>query len=225
MSNAGYLEILFPVGVAKGAKGGSVWKTNVLTFASGKEQRIAQISRPYKKWDVGQLVKTAEEMTDIDEFFDVAWGKLNAFRFKDWKDFIVYMEPIATGDGVTRVFQASKTYGRRWGVKSWTRGITKLDPQAPVMVFVNPTPATPTAIVQLAPTAYASDPNTGLITLTTAPALGAIVYLTCQFHHIARFDTDQNLAALTEYSARDWDQIPIVEDPNLSLTIATSAVP
>jgi uncharacterized protein (TIGR02217 family) len=60
-------------------------------------------------------------------------------------------------------------------------------------------------------TTVAANVTTGLITFTTAPAVGVQITADFEFDVPARFDTDHMAVTIETYRLHRWQQIPIVE--------------
>jgi uncharacterized protein (TIGR02217 family) len=58
---------------------------------------------------------------------------------------------------------------------------------------------------------WSVDTTTGLVTFSTAPALGVEVTADFEFDVPARFDTDHMAVTVESYRLHAWQQIPIVE--------------
>lgn len=100
-----------------------------------------------------------------------------AFRFRDWdpKNNTLSDEAIGTGDGTTTAFQVTQTH--TVGGVSSVRNITR--PASPLVVKLD-------GVVQ--PSGYAVDYSTGIVTFTSAPALGVVVAVSGEYDIPVRFD-------------------------------------
>jgi uncharacterized protein (TIGR02217 family) len=89
-----FLNVRFPECFSYGAQFGPMFKTDVVVVNSGYESRnrIWQYARIMA--DVSQNVKTLDDFETLQAFFNLAAGKANAFRVKDWTDYVV---PLARG--------------------------------------------------------------------------------------------------------------------------------
>lgn len=190
-------EILFPEDISYGSSGGPGFNTTILELASGHEQRNINWSEQKATYEASHGVKTRAQMEELIDFFYARWGKAYGFRFKDWADFQCVDEQIGIGDGATTVFQMIKVYEPAGF--PFTRTIRKLNPGTTV-VQVNGVNA-----------AFTSDDNSGLITLTGAPAAGAVITASCEFHVPVRFDIDDMKITHDAFETMSWPSIPIVE--------------
>jgi uncharacterized protein (TIGR02217 family) len=200
MSFPDFMEIRFPEHISYGSKGGPKFKTTLFEADSGYEQANRNWSKHRCEYDVSHGIKTREEMDEIRAFFYVCNGMAGRFRYKDWADFQAVNQNIGVGNGSATQFQMTKTYS----VSSYTyvRPLKKLVSANFGTVLVNAAPVTPASI----------DYNTGIITLSSAPANGHVVSVTyCEFDVPVRFNTDQLDAEHDFWQHESWSSIPIVE--------------
>lgn len=195
----GFHEVRFPDAIARGATGGPGYDTTILATVAGFERRNANWSQARGRWDVGSGLKRREDFSALIAFFRARQGRAYGFRFKDWTDFRGEIEQIGVGDGATKTFHLVKCYAS--GGVDVTRQIPK--------------PVAGSVTVHCDGIALASgwsaDAATGIITLTTAPAPGAVITASFEFDVPVRFDTDQMDLSLDTYDHGSWPQIPIVE--------------
>ena len=77
----------FPDCISFGAIGGPTYFTEVVTVASGHEQRNEVWEFGRQVWDVSHGVRTDSDMHQLIAFFRSMRGRTHGFRFKDWSDF------------------------------------------------------------------------------------------------------------------------------------------
>src|ERR1700743_3776335 len=163
-------EIQFPTAIAMHSTAGPVRKTEIVTLGSGFEERNAGWGNFRRNYDVGYGVKTLDDLHTVIAFFEARMARLYGFRLQDFSDYkscapgadvSATDQTIGTGDGATTAFQLVKTYAS--GPSSWTRTIKK-----PVSgtVLVSVGGVTQSGVI--------TDTTTGIVTLATAPASGAI---------------------------------------------------
>lgn len=197
-------DVRFPDDIAIGASGGPGFKTDVIEFASGKEQRNIKWSQSRMAWDVSHGVRTQDEMNNLIAFFRNRKGRAYGFRFKDWTDYSVEDSRIATGDGTTRVFQLQKWYNES-DTYNGAGTFEKRD-------ITRPVEGTLTIEVNNVPTlAWTCDYSTGLVTFVSAPADGANIQASFEFDVPVRFDTDQMKYNHEAYEIYSWGQIMVIE--------------
>jgi len=199
--------VRFPLGVALGARGGPERATDVITLASGREERNSRWAQSRRRYNAGYGVKSRADMAAVLAFFEERRGRFHSFLWRDGLDFssngtetpTPFDQPIGGGDGETLTFQLSKTYGASFD--PYVRPITK--PVAgSVRVAVAGTERT---------TGWSVDALTGVVTFDTAPAAGAAVTAGFLFDVPVRFDTDRLDIELTSFEAADAPSIPLIE--------------
>lgn len=202
-------EAVFPLAVALGATGGPERRTEVVTLTSGREIRNARWADSRRRYDAASGVKTLADLAAVVAFFEERRGRLYGFRFRDRLDDrsgAAGAEPtpldqfIGTGDGATRNFQLTKTYGAAFA--PYVRAIEK-----PVAASVR----IAVAGGELAAEEFSVAADAGLVTLAAAPAVGAAVTAGFLFDVPVRFDTDQLTASLDHFAAGSIPSIPLIE--------------
>jgi uncharacterized protein (TIGR02217 family) len=189
----------FPDSIAFGAVSGPEFSTDIVITVGGQESRNANWAATRGRYEVG-LVNKDKTTTDalIAFFRAVAYGRANAFRFKDHNDFEAYDQPIGTGDGADTTFQLVKVYTS--GAQTYTRTITK--------------PVTGTVTAKLAgtpTTAFTTDTTTGIITFSVAPGLGVAITASCEFDTPVRFDSDWLSLQRVDIDIYSWQSIVLLE--------------
>jgi uncharacterized protein (TIGR02217 family) len=204
-----YDNIRFPTAISRGATGGPERRTDVVTTASGREERNSRWAQSRRRYNIGFGVKTLAQLQDVLSFFEGRRGRLHAFRFKDHVDFKscnANATPLATdqvlgsGTGALASFQLVKHYGAP--LRDYARIIS-----APVVGTVV------VAVNGVSTTAFTLNPATGVITFNAGsiPANGATVTAGFEFDVTARFDTDEITVNLKHFEAGEIPNIPLVE--------------
>lgn len=184
MAREGFHDVLFPLDVALGARGGPTRRTDVVQLASGDEVRRARWSRSLRRWDVAAGVRSLADAERILSFFEAREGRRFAFAFRDpfdhasgqaGADPLPTDQEIGTGDGETVRFHLSKTSD---GV---VRSID-LAREGSVRVAVGG--------VEL-PGGWSLHPLRDSIVFDAPPAEGQVVSAGFLFDVPARFDTDE----------------------------------
>jgi uncharacterized protein (TIGR02217 family) len=202
-------DIRFPTNISLGATGGPERRTDIVVTGSGSEERNSRWADSRRRYNAGFGVKSLDDIHDVVHFFEERRGRLHGFRWKDHTDFkscrpqgqvTALDQAIGTGNGVTAGFQLVKRYGT--GLRDYARTITK--------------PVVGSVVIAVAGTATANftvNMLTGLITFNAGsiPAPGAAITAGFQFDVPARFDTDQLRINLSQFSAGDIPDIPVVE--------------
>ncbi len=203
-------EVRFPAALSFGSSGGPERRTEIVTLASGFEERNTPWAHSRRRYDAGIGLRGLADIQAVLAFFEARMGRLYGFRWKDWADHssgapAAAPDPgdcvIGAGDGATRVFQLSKTYAS--GPAVHVRPIAK--PVAgSVRVAVDGA-----EIAQGA--GFTVDVATGLVTLALAPGAGALVTAGFAFDVPVRFDTDRIEVNMAAFEAGEIPSIPIVE--------------
>ncbi|MFG1478601.1 DUF2460 domain-containing protein [Xanthobacter sp. V4C-4] len=209
---AAFHDILFPLDVALGASGGPERVTQVVTGATGREERNTRLADSRRRWDAGFGVKTLVALSEVVAFFEERRGRLHGFRWRDRLDHASAPhgqapgpldQPLAIGDGTTSVFTLAKTYGALHA--PYVRPITK--PVAgSVRVGVD-------GVAQGEGTAFSVDASRGLVTFHAGhvPAAGTVVTAGFLFDVPVRFDTDFLEVNLSAFAAGEIPRIPVIE--------------
>jgi uncharacterized protein (TIGR02217 family) len=202
-------EIRFPVEISRGSSGGPERRTEIVTTASGREERNTRWADSKRRYNAGFGVKSLNDIHEVVAFFEERRGRLHGFRWKDHADFkscapldviSATDQIIGVGDGATATFQLMKRYGS--GLRDHVRVITK--PVAgSVLVAVDGVPTVN----------FTVDTATGLITFLpgSIPGVGAQMTAGFAFDVPVRFDTDQLSINLQSFAAGDIPEVPVVE--------------
>jgi uncharacterized protein (TIGR02217 family) len=209
MSFADFHEVRFPTDISRGARGGPVRRTDIVTLASGREHRNARWAHSRRRFDAGYGVKTLAGLSSVIAFFEERRGRLIGFRWRDRLDWTSgaagavptpFDQAIGTGDGTVTRFQLAKSYGGQNA--PYSRPIRK--PVAgTVRIAVDE--------AELASTAFSVDATTGLVTLATAPGSGLAITAGFEFDVPVRFDIDELEVELSAFEAGEIPRIPLLE--------------
>ncbi|MBX9726093.1 MAG: DUF2460 domain-containing protein [Rickettsiales bacterium] len=194
----GFVETQFPTDISYGSSGGPEYATDVVASNSGFEQRNVNWAQARARYNVAHGVKTKAQLDTLIAFFRARKGRAYGFRFKDWTDFQA-TETLGIGNGVQTDFQLIKTYTN--GGASDIRTINK-PVSGSVQVYRN-------AVLQTS--GVSVNTTTGMVSFSTAPAIGQVISASFQFDVPVRFDTDRLSASLDAYGIHSWLDIPLVE--------------
>lgn len=203
-------DVRFPAALSFGSSGGPERRTEIVTLASGHEERNSPWAHARRRYDAGLGLRSLDDIHAVIAFFEARMGRLYGFRWKDWADHKSCAPSaapapgdcrIGVGDGAARVFQLVKTYAS--GPAVYARPIAK-----PVVGTVR----LATGGDELVEGAdFVVDGATGLATLAVAPAPGVAVTAGFMFDVPARFDTDRIEINLAAFDAGEIPSIPVIE--------------
>lgn len=199
-------SIRFPLDISLGARGGPERATDVVTLASGREERNSRWLHSRRRYNAGYGVKSRADMAAVLAFFEERRGRFHAFLWRDGLDYSsngtdvpgMLDQQIGVGDGVRVSFDLTKRYGANFD--PYLRPITK--PVAGSVVM---------AVAGAPVTDFSVDALTGVATFDVAPALGAAVTAGFLFDVPVRFDIDRLDVELSGFDAAEVPSIPLIE--------------
>jgi uncharacterized protein (TIGR02217 family) len=205
-------EVRFPTGVSRGATGGPERRTDVVTLASGFEERNSRWADSRRSYNAGYGVRSIDDLHAVLGFFEERRGRLHGFRWKDHADFrsgppsrapLASDQTIGTGTGALAVFQLAKTYGSAYA--PYQRTIRKVVAGS-VRVAI-------AGVAKTEGVHFAVDHTLGTITFLAGsiPGTGAAVTAGFDFDVPVRFDTDRIEVNLANFAAGSIPLIPIIE--------------
>jgi uncharacterized protein (TIGR02217 family) len=83
---AAFHEVRFPLDISLGSRGGPRRRTDIVTLASGREERNARWAHSLRRYDAGLGVRTLDALHAVIAFFEERRGRLYGFRFRDRAD-------------------------------------------------------------------------------------------------------------------------------------------
>jgi len=199
--------IRFPLDVALGARGGPERATDIVTLASGREERNSRWAHSRRRYNAGYGVKSRADMQAVLAFFEERRGRFHSFLWRDALDHSSNGteapsptdQELGTGDGIAATFQLRKKYGANFD--PYWRPVTR--PVAgSVRVAVDGSEVS---------AGFTVDVATGVVTFTTPPADGATITGGFLFDVPVRFDIDRLDIELTSFDAADAPSIPLIE--------------
>ena len=203
-------EVRFPANLSFGSVGGPERRTDVVTLASGFEERNSPWAHSRRRYDAGIGLRSLDDIEVLVAFFEARRGQLYGFRWKDWSDYKSCKpsdtprfddQVIGIADGVTRSFQLCKVY--RSGQTVYRRPIAK-----PVAGTVR---AAIQSDEQQEGIDYSVDVTTGVVTFTDPPVADVEIRAGFEFDVPVRFDTDRILTSVASFQAGDAPDVPVVE--------------
>lgn len=190
-------NVRLPEDIERGAVGGPLFNTALVTLDGGYEQSQQNWEIPRRQWQIGYGVQTKQDYEDVLAFFMARRGRARGFRFKDWSDYAITDQIIGTGDGATDQFQIYKRYDD--AILPFDRPVTQIV-SGSLTVTLN---GTPTVLYTLL--------STGIIDFTSPPGAGVVIRVTCEFDVPVRFDNDQITVDLIWEDAGSIPSIGIIE--------------
>lgn len=203
-------EVRFPANLSFGSVGGPERRTEIVTLANGFEERNTPWQHARRRYDAGVAMSSLDDVEQLIAFFEARRGQLYGFRWKDWSDFKSGRpsaevdsadQVIGYGDGSTTQFQLRKTYES--GGEAYVRPIAK-----PVIGTVH---VALDGVELFATVDFAVDSASGLVTLSAAPPMGAILTAGFEFDVPVRFDTDRIQTSVESFRAGEVPSVPVVE--------------
>jgi uncharacterized protein (TIGR02217 family) len=188
-----------PEEVEKGAIGGPLFQTTILSGLSGVEQRNVDWALRRAQYTIGYGLQDNGNWQIVRDFFIAQRGRAYAFLFKDWSDYFATNQTLGLGNGTATDFQLIKVYSNTSG-RTYTRNITQ--------------PKTGTIAITLngvSSSAWSLQPG-GVIRFAAAPGSGVVVMATYfEFFVPVRFDQDNLPVAMQTGQAGAISAIKLVE--------------
>ncbi|MCH8490551.1 MAG: DUF2460 domain-containing protein [Oceanicaulis sp.] len=200
---SGFHDVRFPLSIGLHARGGPERRTEIVTLASGAEERNSPWADSRRRWDAAPGVRTRDDLAALIAFFEARRGRLHAFRFTDPMDHLSCLpsgvpsaldQLLGEGDGARTAFDLVKRYGA--GETGWLRRV-RLPVEGSVLAAVDGEAA-------------AFSVEGGQIVFDVPPPPGAPVTAGFRFDCPARFDTDR-LDIAAEGFAGAAPSVPLVE--------------
>ncbi len=200
MSDMGFHDIRFPVGISYGAVGGPRFSTTIQQLNSGHEQRNINWSAARREYRVDISPSRGDEWRALLDFFHARCGRAYGFRLKDFSDYQLIEGLIGSGDGSETAFQICKIYEAA-GDWPHRRVLSKIA-EGTITVTLDGVPAASGWTVEL---------STGVITFDVPPAIDELIEVSCEFDVPVRFDTDLMEAAIPGPDIHHWQSVQLVE--------------
>ena len=205
-------EVRFPTEIAFGSSGGPERRTEIVTLASGHEERNSRWADSRRRYNAGSGIRSLDDLHTVIAFFEERRGRLYGFRWRDRIDFrsgapgeavAATDQGLGTGDGTTATFLLTKRYGALHA--PYLRTIRK-PVSGTVRIAVDGVEKTEGAD-------WSCDLTTGVVTFAggAIPATDATVTAGFEFDVPVRFDVDRLEVNLTSFAAGDIPAVPLVE--------------
>ena len=202
-------DVQFPSALSFGSSGGPERRTEIVTLASGFEERNATWAHARRRYDAGLGLRSLNDVHEVVAFFEARLGMLYAFRWRDWADWKScppsespgpFDQALGTGDGTRTTFALKKDYAS--GPSVYARPISK-PRSGTVSVALD-------GVEQNSGSDFAVDAD-GAVAFNAAPPAGAAVTAGFEFDVPVRFDTDRIEINLAAFEAGEIPSIPIIE--------------
>lgn len=203
-------EVRFPTALSFGSIGGPERRTDVVTLASGFEERNTPWAHSRRRYDAGIGLRSMDDIDTLIAFFEARRGQMYGFRWKDWADFksckpsaqvSATDQVIGSGDGVVTAFALRKAYVS--GDAIYARPVAK--PVAgTVLVALD-------GVLQVEGADFVVDVVTGVVSFFVAPLAGVSVSAGFEFDVPVRFDTDRIRTSAATFHAGEVPDVPVVE--------------
>lgn len=198
-------DVSFPLALGREARVTPEFSTQIVTTASGYEQRNADWASGRLRFDAGPGVRSDADIALLVEFFRARRGAARAFRFRDPVDFsssgmsgtpTMLDQQLGTGDGVRTRFPLVKRYGPEGEpeIRSITRPVA-----ASVLVSSNGAMATGWTLLD------------GVIEFAIAPSAGSVICAGFLFDVPVRFADDALPVAGSTWRAGDVPSVDLIE--------------
>ena len=206
----GFHEVRFPANLSFGSPGGAERRTDIVTLATGHEERNTPWAHSRRRYDAGVGLRSLDDLEALIAFFEARQGQLYGFRWKDWSDYksgpssralSAEDQPLGLGDAATASFTLTKRYVS--GEQVYVRPVAK-----PVAGSVRVAVA---GLVQIESVDFTVDSARGLVNFVEPPARGARVTAGFEFDVPVRFDTDRIQVSMASFQAGDVPSVPVVE--------------
>ncbi|UVO52974.1 DUF2460 domain-containing protein [Sphingomonas sp. SUN039] len=200
-------EVDFPLAVGRAASVEPGFSTQVVTTASGHEQRNADWASARMRYDAGPGVRSEADLATLIAFFRARRGAAKAFRFRDPLDHSsknmtgvpdATDQLLGTGDGVRTRFALVKRYGD--GADAEVRPITR-----PVAVSVR------VAVGGVEAVSGWTLGAGGVVDFAVAPGAGATVTAGYLFDVPVRFAEDRLGVSLATFMAGEVGAVELIE--------------
>lgn len=183
--------------VAYGFTGGPEWSTQIVLLDNGGELRNGQWLYPRHRYSAEYMNIDPKARDELLSAFHAARGRLYAFRFKDWNDYVAANQSLSVDIGTQNPVQLVKRY---YLGGAFAERLIK----APVSgVITGPS----------GPVSGVLDNTTGVFTPSSDWAAGAYSW-SGEFDVWVRFDSDFNAFVIGNWQAHT-SNIELIEVKNL----------
>lgn len=174
-------NILFPSCLDKYLVGKSIFSTSKIISSSGREIRTLDHEYSKGQFLLKDCCLSKADFTIFNNFFKARRGSRFSFLLRDFADCSINRQRLGVGNGVQNKFQIYKTYEDE--AEPYIRKINRVKREG-FLVYIEET--------QLPAEGqnYELDENTGVITLQNPLVQDRVLYASCEFYLIVRFNED-----------------------------------
>lgn len=183
------------------------WRTDIVDFDTGKNQRNQVWSRPKRRWVLPYNVLLQEYRDNLIKLFGRAHGGYNIFLFEYPYD----RDCALTECSITAIeaqvdFQLIKSYYISES-ETWNENKTRIQSGDIFQPTIKIDGVTKTEGVD-----YTLNDDTGVVTFGAAPGAGKVLTANYRFYYPVRFDADVYEESMPWKEIWDMGDIPIVEE-------------
>jgi uncharacterized protein (TIGR02217 family) len=199
-------EVVFPKVASYATADAQGLRGEYFEDAAGQIAHVADEADPRQRFDLSLRTMKGPDVAAIMAFWRARGGGRRGFRYEAFSDFTSKADGrsapgfldqlIGIGDGVTTKFQVVKNYISGSSVE--TRVLTKIQPGS-LVIGVNG--------AQQAPSAFAADLTTGLVTFVSAPGVGTAVTAGYRFHVPVIFGPGANAAIAARFNGYNNEDV------------------
>lgn len=202
-------DVRLPEKWSKGSNGGFEFSTEAVPTDDGGVETNENWAVPLRRYEISHNVKTPDDIALLRAFHAARRGASRPFLFQDWIDFTskadgvsaaaMTDQPLGVGDGATVAFQLVKRYA---------------DSVSPIDVPVLWPVAGSVLIAKdgvSTPSGWSVNRGTGIVTFTSAPALGVVLKSGFQFDVPVRFEDDLLRISWDTINSRSAGSVPLQE--------------
>ena len=187
-------DVRFPIAVGREASVEPAFSTQVVTTASGAEQRNSDWADARLSFDAGPGVRGEAELKALIAFFRARRGAAVGFRFQDPFDHEAELEGLGMGDGTRTEFPLVRNYDGQ--VRRITRPVA-----GTVRVYVEGEERAAGWTLL----------DKGVVAFDAPPAAGAEVRASFSFDVPVRFAEDRLMLGRATFAAGEVPSVPLIE--------------
>lgn len=178
------------------------WRTDMVQFESGKEQRNQIMEQPIRSWELNWEILDKTQRDNLIAIFQRCRGKFDTFKYLDSDEFQVTNEVITVLAAAPTMQLVNTSYGAT--SESWLETRTLIVP-ASIITFEHSIDG-----IMDETTHWTLDDETGIVTFVGSVSAGDIT-LSYQYYFKVRFSDDTQLDEMPETELYSHPRVNIVE--------------